>query len=129
MNDYPLEPVFMLAPTSTQERIELVNDVGGGFIYYAGQMGVTGARDALDSDLGATLSRINRVKDRPVLVGFGIKTPEQAAEVAGHADGVIVGSALIDVMEAQASREGKMLAARDYIALLREGLDRSKTVS
>ena len=129
MNDYPLEPVFMLAPTSTQERIELVNDVGGGFIYYVGQMGVTGARDALDSDLGATLTRINRVKDRPVLVGFGIKTPEQAAEVVSHADGVIVGSALIDVMEAEASREGKMRAACDYIASLREGLDRSKTVS
>ncbi len=129
MNDYPLEPVFMLAPTSTQERIELVNDAGGGFIYYVGQMGVTGARDALDTDLGATLARINRVKNRPVLVGFGIKTPEQAVEVARHAEGVIVGSALIDVMEAEVSRESKMRAARDYIASLREGLDRSKAVS
>ena len=129
MNDYPLEPAFMLAPTSTQERIALVNDAGGGFIYYVGQMGVTGAREALDSDLGATLARINRVKGRPVLVGFGIKTPEQAAEVAGQADGVIVGSALIDVMEAQASRGDKIRAACDYIASLRKGLDRSKTLS
>ncbi len=129
MEDYPLEPVFMLAPTSTQERIELVNEAGGGFIYYVGQMGVTGARDALDIDLGATLARINRVKSRPVLVGFGIKTPEQAAEAAWHADGVIVGSALIDVMEAQVEREGKMAAARAYVAALREGLDRSKMAS
>lgn len=129
MRDCPLEPVFMLAPTSTEERIRLVNEAGGGFIYYVGQMGVTGARDALAADLGATLARINRVKNRPVLVGFGIKTPAQAAEAAGHADGVIVGSALIDVMEAEASRAGKMGAARDYIASLREGLDRSRAAS
>ena len=129
MRDYPLEPVFMLAPTSTRARIELVNETGGGFIYYVGQMGVTGARDALDADLGAALARINRVKNRPVLVGFGIKTPGQAAEATGRADGVIVGSALIDVMEAEAAREDKMRAAREYIASLREGLDRSKTAS
>ncbi len=129
MRDYPMEPVFMLAPTSTQARIELVNEAGGGFIYYVGQMGVTGARDALDADLGATLERINRVKNRPVLVGFGIKTPGQAAEAAGHADGVIVGSALIDVMEAHETREGKMRAACAYVASLRAGLDRSKKAS
>lgn len=129
MRDCPLEPVFMLAPTSTRERIELVNEAGGGFIYYVGQMGVTGARDALDADLGATLARINRVKSRPVLVGFGIKTPAQAAEAAAHAEGVIVGSALIDAMEAEEAREEKMRAAREYVASLREGLDRSKAAS
>ncbi|MEE9275575.1 MAG: tryptophan synthase subunit alpha, partial [bacterium] len=127
MAEYPLEAVFMLAPTSTDARVDLINRSGGGFIYYVGQMGVTGARDALDQDLGAALERINKVKNRPVVVGFGIKTPEQAAEAASRADGVIVGSALIDVMEAETDREAKLRAACRYVGALRTALDGSKT--
>jgi len=129
MGDCPIEPIFMLAPTSTDERIGLVNRLGGGFIYYVGQMGVTGAREALDAGLAGTLARINRVKSRPVVVGFGIKTPEQAAEVAESADGVIVGSALIDVMEAEADPEAKLRAACRFVGRLREGLERSRTAT
>ncbi|MDA0999549.1 MAG: tryptophan synthase subunit alpha [bacterium] len=125
MAEYPLAPVFMLAPTSPDSRVKLINDTGKGFIYYVGQMGVTGAREALDADLAGVLERINRVKNRPVVVGFGIKTPEQAAEVAEHADGVIVGSALIDVMEAEEELDKKQAAACRYIGSLRAALGRS----
>ncbi len=127
MGEFPLEPIFMLAPTSTDERIALVNRSGGGFIYYVAQMGVTGARDALASDMGETLGRINRVKNRPVAVGFGIKTPEQAAEAGALGDGVIVGSALIDVMEREEGDEEKLRAACRYIESLRRALEGSKT--
>ncbi len=129
MGEVPLEPIFMLAPTSTEERIDLVNRSGGGFIYYVAQMGVTGARESLASDLGDALERINRVKNRPVAVGFGIKTPEQAAEAGGMGDGVIVGSALIDVMEKESGAEEKLGAACRYIRSLRKALEGSKTAT
>ncbi len=127
MEEYPLELVFMLAPTSTEERISLVNKFGGGFIYYVAQMGVTGARESLDKDLNVSLEKINEEKKMPVLVGFGIKTPEQAAEVSQYAEGIIVGSALIDVIEQNSQREDKLEAAAKYIASLKEAMENSSS--
>ena len=128
MAEFPLDSVFMLAPTSTPARIEIVNRAGSGFIYYVGQMGVTGARDSLDSGLRGALERLQRARNRPVLVGFGIKTPEQAAEVGESAEGVIVGSALIDVLEAEADRGGKLRAASWFVGALRRALEQSAAV-
>ena len=127
MDEYPIELVFMLAPTSTEERISLVNKFGGGFIYYVAQMGVTGARESLDKDLNISLDKINEGKKLPVLVGFGIKTPEQAAEVSQIAEGIIVGSALIDVIEQNSQREEKLEAAGKYIASLKSAMDNSSS--
>ena len=127
MDEYPIELVFMLAPTSTEERISLVNKFGGGFIYYVAQMGVTGARESLDKDLNITLDKINKEKKLPVLVGFGIKTAEQAAEVSQYAEGIIVGSALIDVIEQNSQREEKLEAAGKYIASLKSAMDNSSS--
>jgi len=79
--------------------------------------------------MGDTLERINRVKNRPVAVGFGIKTPEQAAEAGAIGDGVIVGSALIDVMEREEGDEEKLQAACRYIESLRRALEGSKAAS
>ncbi|MED5580350.1 MAG: tryptophan synthase subunit alpha [Nitrospinota bacterium] len=125
MEEYPIELVFMLAPTSTDQRISLVNEFGGGFIYYVAQMGVTGARESLDKDLSLSLEKINKEKKLPVLVGFGIKTPEQAAEVSQFAEGIIVGSALIDVIEQNSDREDKLDAAAKYISSLKSAMDNS----
>ena len=127
MDEYPIELVFMLAPTSTEERISLVNKFGGGFIYYVAQMGVTGARESLDKDLNITLDKINKEKKLPVLVGFGIKTAEQAAEVSQYAEGIIVGSALIDVIEQNSQREEKLEAAGKNIASLKSAMDNSSS--
>ena len=125
MQEFPLDAVFMLAPTSTPARVEIVNRTGSGFIYYVGQMGVTGARDSLDTGLRGALEGIRRAKNRPVLVGFGIKTPEQAAEVGEHAEGVIVGSALIDAMEREPDRARKIQAASRFVGSLRKALEQS----
>jgi len=125
MRDFPLDAVFMLAPTSGRSRAEIVNRAGSGFIYYVGQMGVTGARDSLDAGLRGALEELRPIKNRPVLVGFGIKTPEQAADVGGYAEGVIVGSALIDAMEKEADRAAKIEAASRYIGSLRKALEQS----
>lgn len=87
--------IFLVAPTSTQERIERICRYSTGFVYYVSRTGVTGERVALEASVGTMVERIRACTKAPVAVGFGISTPEQSAEVAGYADGVIVGSAIV----------------------------------
>ena len=98
-----LDVVYLLAPTSTEARIKLVAERAGGFIYLVSVTGVTGARDRLPQNLSAFVARVRKIARQPLCVGFGISTPEQAKEVARIADGVIVGSRLIQLMEADRS--------------------------
>ena len=93
-----LDLVYLLAPTSTDERIELVSKKSRGFIYLVSVTGVTGARDRLPEDLECFVSRVRSRAALPLCVGFGISTPEEAKRVAGVADGVIVGSRLIQLL-------------------------------
>ncbi|MFC1928276.1 tryptophan synthase subunit alpha [Chloroflexota bacterium] len=96
-----LDLIYLLAPTSTEERIRLVAERSRGFIYLVSVTGVTGARDRLPADLGTFVDKVRKVTTLPLCVGFGISTPEQAKEVAHIADGVIVGSRIIQLMEAE----------------------------
>ena len=95
---HSLALVYLLAPNSTPERIDLVTSRSTGFIYLVSMTGVTGARDHLPPDLADFIRRVRLVTDKPLAVGFGISTPQQAAQVAELADGVIVGSALINAV-------------------------------
>ena len=88
----------MIAPTS-EERIQNIAKNARGFIYVVSSMGVTGMRSEIKTDLNALLSSIKKATDVPACVGFGIHSPEQAAEVARVADGVIVGSAIVKMAE------------------------------
>src|SRR5512134_902935 len=95
-----LDTIFLLAPTSTEERIKIVCRAAQGFVYYVSLTGVTGARAGVQSSVEESLRKIKAHTDKPVAVGFGISTPDQAAQIARWgADGVIVGSALVKVME------------------------------
>jgi tryptophan synthase alpha chain len=96
-----LDLVYLLAPTSTEERIRLVAERSRGFIYLVSVTGVTGARDRLPRNLEAFVTKVRKVATQPLCVGFGISTPEQARQVARIADGVIVGSRIIQLMEAE----------------------------
>ena len=96
-----LDLVYLLAPTSTEERIRLVVERSQGFIYLVSVTGVTGARDRLPRNLEAFVTKVRKVATQPLCVGFGISTPEQARQVARIADGVIVGSRIIQLMEAE----------------------------
>lgn len=91
-----VKTVFIVAPTTPDERIPLIAEATTGFIYYVSQEGVTGERDTLADNLGDAVARIKAHTELPVAVGFGISTPEQVKTVAGTADGVIVGSALVN---------------------------------
>lgn len=95
---YGITVVDMVAPTS-DERIGKVCADSRGFIYLVSSLGVTGMRKSIDTDIGAVYRKIRRVSDTPVCVGFGISSPEQAADTAKKADGVIVGSAIVKIIE------------------------------
>jgi tryptophan synthase alpha chain len=90
-----IDPVFLVAPSSTDERIEATARVCRGFLYAASTMGVTGARDAVSDRAAELVHRARARTDLPIGVGLGVSTGAQAAEVASYADGVIVGSALV----------------------------------
>jgi tryptophan synthase alpha chain len=91
-----LHMVQLVAPTTKDARAKMLVGKSQGFIYYVSLRGVTGARKALPADLKAHLAKLKRMTAKPVLAGFGISTPEQAKEISRMADGVIVGSAVIE---------------------------------
>ncbi len=94
-----LETVFLASPTTTPERLRLISDASSGFVYYVSRMGVTGERTELSKTLESELARVRESVTKPLAVGFGISTPEQAAAVGRLADAVVVGSALVRVIE------------------------------
>lgn len=89
------DTVFLLAPTSTEERIRKVSRASSGFIYYVSITGITGSRLSMDSSIESHIAKIRSESRKPVAVGFGISTPDEASDVARFADGVIVGSAIV----------------------------------
>jgi tryptophan synthase alpha chain len=112
-----LDLIYLLAPTSTEERIKLVGQRSRGFIYLVSVTGVTGARDRLPADLAAFVARVKKIARQPLCVGFGISTPSQAKRVARLADGVIVGSRIIQLME-----DGDMGRVAEFVKGLRQAL-------
>lgn len=94
-----LDLIFFVSPTSSDERVAEAARLGSGFLYCVSLAGVTGARSSLSADLGPFLERVRRHTDLPLVVGFGISTADHVAEVARYAQGAIVGSALINVIE------------------------------
>ncbi len=95
-----LDVIRLVAPTTSDERLPLVLAGSSGFVYYVSITGITGTRTASAEDLARDIPRIRRVTDLPIAVGFGVRTPEQAAIVAAHADAAIVASALIEKLVA-----------------------------
>jgi tryptophan synthase alpha chain len=87
--------IFLLAPTSTGDRIRKVGKASTGFIYYVSMTGITGSRLSLDGSFSESVQHIRRTTGKPVAVGFGVSTPEEAKVVAEISDGVIVGSAIV----------------------------------
>ncbi len=97
---YDVDLISMVAPTS-EDRVTMIAKEAKGFIYIVSSMGVTGMRSSFSSDLGAVVAKIREVTDVPCAIGFGISNPEQANKMAQVADGVIVGSAVVKILEAK----------------------------
>lgn len=119
-----LDPVYLLAPTSTAERIAKIAEIASGFVYYVSIKGITGAGH-LDADqVAAKLMPIRRMIELPIGVGFGIRDPESAARVARVADAVIVGSAIVERMEGLADAPRRIPdAVCDFLSSLRAAID------
>jgi tryptophan synthase alpha chain len=119
-----LDTIFLLAPTSTEQRMKTVVKASQGFIYYVSLTGVTGSHLGLQqSAIRESVAKIKAMTDKPVAVGFGIATPDQAAQVATWgADGVIVGSALVKVIEQHAGSPGLVTAAAEFVRALKQGV-------
>ncbi|HSF05327.1 MAG TPA: tryptophan synthase subunit alpha [Methylomirabilota bacterium] len=117
-----LDLIHLAAPTSTPERLRLIARRSRGFIYLVSLTGVTGERDALPKELAAQIRALRLLTTKPVCVGFGIGRPEQVAAVGQLADGVIVGSAIVRLIEQRASSTSLVADVGDFIASLKAPL-------
>ena len=119
-----IDPVLLAAPTTTRERLALLARETRGFLYYVSLTGVTGARASLAADIETNVRAAQALGEAPVCVGFGISTPEHAAEVGRYADGVVVGSAIVDRIEAADSREQAVESVVRFIREMKAALPR-----
>ena len=108
-----LDMIFLIAPTSTDERLQLVAEHASGFIYAVSRAGVTGARSTVSDEAEKLVTRMRRFSDLPIAVGFGISSADQVADVHRFADAVVVGSAIVAEME-------KLAGAPDIVARIGE---------
>ena len=113
-----IDIIYLLSPSSPDERVELVAQKSRGFIYLISLTGTTGIRENLPPNLEGFVARVRRNSSQPLCVGFGISTPEHAREVAKIADGVIVGSRLIQLLDEQSTD-----SIVDFVKSFREALD------
>lgn len=124
--DHQVDPIFLLAPTSTDARIQRIADIACGYVYYVSLKGVTGSA-ALDvADVAKQLQRIRQFVTIPVGVGFGIRDAESARKIAEFADAVVIGSKLIETMEQSFNENGDdqlaIQAAADWLATVHQAL-------
>ncbi|EWT02901.1 tryptophan synthase subunit alpha [Intrasporangium oryzae NRRL B-24470] len=123
---HDLDKVFLVAPSSTPERLALVTAQCRGFVYATAVMGVTGARASVGEAADELVSRTRAVTDLPVCVGLGVSTGDQAAEVGRFADGVIVGSALVRCLTEAPTPEAGLKALGELAAELADGVRRAR---
>jgi tryptophan synthase alpha chain len=102
-----LDFIRLVAPTTDDQRLPHVLQGSSGFVYYVSITGITGTRSATSDDLAAAIPRIRRVTDLPIAIGFGVRSPAQAAEASRVADGAVVASALIDTLAANLDEHGR----------------------
>ncbi|WP_035805400.1 tryptophan synthase subunit alpha [Kitasatospora mediocidica] len=123
--EHGLDTVFVVAPSSKDKRLAEVTSAGSGFVYAAAVMGVTGSRAQVGTMAHDLVDRTRATTDLPVCVGLGVSTAAQATEVAGFADGVIVGSAFVQrILDAGEDEEAALAAVRSLAAELAEGVRR-----
>jgi tryptophan synthase alpha chain len=127
MRSQQLDPIFLLAPTSTEQRMKDVARIASGYVYYVSLKGVTGAGHFDIAGVADMLPRIRNHISLPVGVGFGIRDAETAQAVAGHADAVVIGSRIVQLLETQ-TRDNVASAGAAFIAEIRTALDSLKGV-
>jgi tryptophan synthase alpha chain len=120
-----VDPILLAAPTTQPARLEMLAKRTAGFLYFVSLTGTTGARQEISQTIEKEVRAVRAVSDVPVCVGFGVSTPEQAARIAAFADGVVVGSAIVDRIERAASPDAAIDAATAFVSELKKPLRRS----
>jgi tryptophan synthase alpha chain len=123
MRSADLDTVFLAAPTSTPERLKLVAKYSTGFVYLVSRTGVTGEQTSLSDALAPLVKAMREWTDLPLAAGFGISTPQQAGAVAGMADGVVVGSAFVRIIEQTEASDTIEQRLERFARELRQGMD------
>ncbi len=126
LHQHGLDTVFLAAPTSPIERLKKVAEYSSGFVYLVSRTGVTGERDTLSSTAGSLVASMRGLTSLPLALGFGISTADQAEQVAGFADGVVVGSAFVRIVEKHGTGEGLLPALETFTRELKQGCERGR---
>lgn len=116
---YHIDIISLIAPTS-EERISKIASNAQGFVYCVSSMGVTGVRSEIKTDLSSILAAVKSATNIPTAVGFGISTPKQASEISAYADGIIVGSAIVKIIEEYGENAAKPLY--EYVRAMKEAI-------
>jgi tryptophan synthase alpha chain len=120
--DAGLDPIFLISPTTTEERIRTSGEMGAGFLYVISRLGVTGMRDRLPEDVDRLMARVRRASSLPVVLGFGISSPQHVAEACKVADAAVVGSALVNVVAQHGATPDGCERASEYVRWLKNTL-------
>lgn len=115
---HEIDMIFLVAPTSTDERLQMVAERASGFIYAVSRAGVTGAREQMSVEAERLVTRVRRFSDLPVAVGFGISRPEHVADVWRYADAAVVGSAIVELIEKEARTPDLVPKVTDFVRSL-----------
>ncbi|HYZ85909.1 MAG TPA: tryptophan synthase subunit alpha [Bryobacteraceae bacterium] len=126
MQRHGLERIFLAAPTSTPQRLRLVAKYSSGFIYLVSRTGITGEQTSVSAAVRPLVAAVRDISSLPLAVGFGISTPEQAAEVGSIADGVVVGSAFVRLIEQNSGSPDLEAKLESFTRSLRTALDEVK---
>ena len=126
LDEHGIYPICLVAPTTTADRMELIARQANGYIYYVSFKGITGANRLEATSLAGPIRELRSHSDLPLAVGFGIKGPRSAAAVAGLADGVVIGSALIERLQDAQSESDACARVTDFLAPIREAMDNSE---
>ncbi|MDO8785640.1 MAG: tryptophan synthase subunit alpha, partial [Syntrophales bacterium] len=114
--------ISLIAPTSGSERIGEISKHAAGFLYYISITGVTGTQKPILDDIKSDMERIRKITPLPVVVGFGISTPQQSAEIAPHADGIVIGSAFVRLIEENSGKNNLVAIISRYAAEIKASL-------
>ncbi len=125
LDEHGVYPICLVAPTTTPERLQLIADQARGYLYYVSFKGITGANQLDEAGLAGPIRQIRSYSDLPLAVGFGIKTPENAAAVGRLADAVVIGSALIEQVQGAATRDEACDRVEGFLAPIRHAMDNS----
>jgi tryptophan synthase alpha chain len=117
-----LDPIFLISPTTTDERIRRSAELGRGFLYVISRLGVTGVRDSLAADVSALVQRVRAHSTLPLVLGFGISSPAQVAQACASADAAVVGSALVNVIAQHGASPDVAERAGEYVRWLKSAV-------